>query len=361
MPKYLQKMSYGYRLNFYLPTRYGGKRIRISLGTSSEKRALELRDKIVMPLMYEKTAVDVLNAIAEKIETHDKNLKNEVAEIKNKIFGRDDMDIESAVKKYLNYLDRSSLAKASKQNYTAALHRMLDYLNPLTPLNNLDKPMAIHCRDSLIEDNMSPTRLKFTFQSFRAFLRWCEAEGLSKPALVENFLITLPKVKKTHTSDIPPHLADKAMNVISDWTLIPRISRYTGMRLTEVSSLTPNHLITMHTTLCFHLTSDITKTSSPRIIPVAEKLKPYITDLPDLKITAHQNDKYNRKVKTIPGLEKVSFHSWRVYANTRMLESGIDKAVRMKILGHKTTRDDIHTGYTSVQLTELIKAVNTIP
>jgi len=43
-----------------------------------------------------------------------------------------------------------------------------------------------------------------------------------------------------------------------------------------------------------------------------------------------------------------------------MMESRIDKAVRMRILGHKGSKDDIHVNYTSAQLSEMKKAVDTI-
>lgn len=94
---------------------------------------------------------------------------------------------------------------------------------------------------------------------------------------------------------------------------------------------------------------------------MARKLAPYLKgDLRELRKAGHQSDKYNRRVKLIPGCESCSFHSWRVYANTRMMEAGVDRAVRMRLLGHRAGKDDIHTGYTSVALKTMLEAVTCI-
>ena len=70
---------------------------------------------------------------------------------------------------------------------------------------------------------------------------------------------------------------------------------------------------------------------------------------------------YNRRIKKVEGCDKCKFHSWRVFANTTMQKAGIDRAVRMKILGHKVDKDDIHSGYTSVDIQQMKKAIDKIP
>lgn len=43
-----------------------------------------------------------------------------------------------------------------------------------------------------------------------------------------------------------------------------------------------------------------------------------------------------------------------------MMESGIDRAVRMRILGQRTDKNDVHTGYTAVAVKTMLEAVNSI-
>ena len=145
-----------------------------------------------------------------------------------------------------------------------------------------------------------------------------------------------------------------------NWTLVPRIARYTGMRLREILRLRKNDIVTYQGMLCIKV-DERSKTGESRIITVADKLKDYMKNISELEKTKKQFDHFNTLVKKIPGCEKCKFHSWRVYANTQMMEAGVDQAVRMKILGHRASKSDIHIGYTSVQISQMKKAVDLIP
>jgi len=358
--KYIEQRGKALYLNFRLPVRFGSGRVRVALKTADIKIARNIRDKVVIPILYAGGAINALEAIAKLIHSEEKAVHEHIANIKNTIFNDNEINVKEALNRFIEYINKSTLRTSSKQDYASALLSVKQYVDENKSLHLLNKKDSTLVRDEMLK-TLSATRIVFCFQTFRKFLRWCESEGLSKKGIVENFLIPLPTPDKQHTLDIPSLLADQAMLILPEWTLPPRIARYTGMRLNEVLRLTPENIINKHGIYCFQLGTE-TKTGMPRIIPIAEKLKPFVigADFKELKALGHKNDKYNRKLKTIPGLEKHKFHSWRTYANTRMMESGIDKAVRMRILGHKGSKDDIHVNYTSVQLSEMKKAVDTI-
>jgi len=358
--KYIEQRGKALYLNFRLPVKFGRGRVRVALKTSDIKIARNIRDRVVIPILYADGAINALEAIASLIHSEDKAIQEHIVNIKNTIFNDEEISINEALDRFVEYINKGTLRTSSKQDYASALQSVKKHLECNKNLNSLNKKDSTLARDGMLK-TLSATRTVFCFQTFRKFLRWCEAEGLSKKGIVENFLIPLPTPDKQHTLDIPASLADQAMKILPEWTLPPRIARYTGMRLNEVLRLTPKSIVNHHGIYCFQLGTE-TKTGMPRIIPIAEKLKPFVVnaDLTELKALGHKNDKYNRKLKTIPGLGKCKFHSWRTYANTRMMESGIDKAVRMCILGHKGSKEDIHVNYTSVQLSEMKKAVDTI-
>ena len=358
--KHLIKRSNCWHLNYRLPVRWSGKMVRTSLKTSDVKQARLIRDRFINPIILQDGAINALEEIAKYIQTNDKLITKHISQVKNIIFDTGQTSLKSALDKYFEYLSKSSLRPSSKKDYTAALRTITTNLDITNSVNSLQKEDAIKTRDSMM-DTLSATRIVFCFQTFRAFLRWCATEGLAKAHIDDEFIISLPSPDKEHTHDIPPPLADPAMLLLPDWTLAPRISRFTGMRLNEVLMLTPEKIILEHGIYCFALGTE-TKTKSPRVIPIAEKLKPYVIDkdLKELQSLGHKNDKYNRRIKDIKGLEKCSFHSWRVYFNTRLMQLGIDKAIRMALLGHKASSDDVHTGYTSVKLADLKLAVDLV-
>ena len=335
--------------------------VRTSLKTSDVKQARLIRDRFINPIILQDGAINALEEIAKYIETTDKTIITHINNVKNLIFDNEQTSLKDALNKYYEYLKRSTLRDSTKKDYTAALRTLTAHLDTDNSVNTFNKQDAIKCRDALQDSKLSATRIVFCFQTFRAFLRWCATEGLAKAHIDDEFIISLPSPDKEHTHDIPPPLADPAMLLLPDWTLAPRISRFTGMRLNEVLMLTPEKIILEHGIYCFALGTE-TKTKSPRVIPIAEKLKPYVIDkdLKELQSLGHKNDKYNRLIKNIKGLENCSFHSWRVHFNTRLMQAGIDKAVRMNLLGHKVSSEDVHTGYTSVKLADLKLAVDLV-
>ena len=310
-----------------------------------------------MPVLLHDSVIKALEEISSQVTSSQNEVASHIANLKNVIFNEGSLLISEAFERYSQYINKGTLRGSSKKDYITAIKTIFKDLNCSKSVNSLSKQDAIKVRDSMMH-RLSATRVVFCFQTFRKFLRWSEAEGLARSGISETFLIQLPTPQKEHTSDIPVELIDKATFCLPNW-MCPVFSRYTGFRLGEVAGLKSSSLVDLHGILCFQLGTE-TKTKEPRLVPVADKLKPYLQYIDKLNNKSHRSDKFNRNIKKIVGLEKCSFHSFRVYANSRMLESAVDQATRMKILGHREHKDQIHIGYSSVKLSELHKAVNTI-
>jgi integrase len=348
-----------WHLNMRIPKELGGGRLRTSLRTSDSKRARYIRDTYVNPVLSQAGAIAALEDIAETIRDIRETSLSKLDNLKRDIFGGGDIFLKDCVEKYVAYVEHSGLKENTVKAYVTTVEQISGIVKN-KHIDSLTKEDAALVRDTLIKD-LSTKRLSFIFQTFRQFLRWCEKEGLAIKGLNDRFHINLPQVRSEHTPMIPEEKADDAMLCRPEWTIVPRIARYTGMRLQEVLSLSKNKIMTEHGVRCFYLGTDITKTHSERYVPIADKLLPYIGKLDEISGESKDFKTYNRRIKKVEGCDKCKFHSWRVFANTTMQKAGIDRAVRMKILGHKADKDDIHSGYTAVDIQQMKKAIDKIP
>ncbi len=348
-----------WHLNMRIPKELGGGRLRTSLRTSDPKRARYIRDTYINPVLSQAGAISALEDIAMTIRDIREESLAKLDNLKRDIFGGGDIFLKDCTEKYISFVKHSGLKENTVKAYVTTVEQIMGIIKN-KHIDSLSKEDAAAVRDALIKD-ISTKRLSFIFQTFRQFLRWCEKEGLAIKGLNERFQINLPQVRSVHTPMIPEEKADDAMLCKPDWTLVPRISRYTGMRLQEVLSLSKSKVRTENGIKCFVVSHEIAKTRDGRIVPVANKLLPFLDKLDSISGDSRDFKRYNRKIKKIKGCEKCKFHSWRVYANTTMQKAGVDRAVRMRILGHKADKDDIHTGYTAVDLQQMKKAVDKIP
>ncbi len=357
--KYLLLRENCWHIDLILPAKFGGKRIRHSLHTSDVKRARYIRDTVIIPLVHKLTALELLEAIAAEVETLDKQIKDDVKRLKNDILNHgNEYRISNALELYYLHLEKMFDRTSTIKSYKSALNVSFSLLEDIN-LNDLDREKAIFIRDKLLKNKMSTARLSFNIQRITNFLDWCLENNMCKKTIADSFKIDLPTVHKKRTSIIPETCADQAMNMLSNW-IAPVIARYTGMRLMEIINLKFSDIREEGGVLCI-LLDDSTKTREPRIIPVAEKLLPYMTkrNINSLKKLGHKNDTYNKLIKTIKGCEDCSFHSWRVYANSQMHKNSIDPYVCKMILGHKSGKD-VHAVYTYVYLEQMKRAVDTI-
>ena len=356
--KYLVQRGDAWHFDCKLPKRLGGTRVRCSLLTRDVIQARYIRDTFLNPIIAQAGAITALEMIAGEIKEIKEGAAVKVQNLKRNILKPDQgFTIQECFDKYLQYLTKTNLRDASYKNYRSGIRSVISALGN-KEIDSLTKNDATKTRDALL-GTISTKRVSFNFQTFRAFLKWCATEGMSYSNITDSFNIPLPVPRTEHTSTIPKEKADDCMNCHPKWKLVPKIARYTGMRLNEILRLRKKDIVDSHGVKCI-LIDEKSKTYEPRLVPIADKLLPHVKDIWQIASTGKKFDKYNKLIKKIKGCEKCKFHSWRVYANTQMMEQGIDRAVRMKILGHKDG-DDIHTGYTFVELTQMKKAVDAIP
>ena len=379
--KYLKLDDSGiWRLNFRVPARFGGKLIRQSLYTEDFDTAASIRDRFVVPILALNSGVAALEEIGKSIIAAEGSAINHLSQLKNIINASDGISLTDAYERYLEWMERSSdYRPGTKKKYAENMAVVVEMLGNTKAVGMLSKDDAVRLRDRMKEAGKSATTIFHVFSIFRGFLRWLNKEGLiSSHYVVENFLIDLPPVRKVNTPIIPPSKADDAMNAVKDWTLIPRVQRYTGMRIGEVEACFTGYLgcgiVDVEEFRCFKITKDFCKTHADRVIPICDKLAPYITqkNVSMARETCAQFDelgrrqespaqkRYNRAIKKIDGCETAKDHSWRVYAQTMMIEAGIDDLIVRRIVGHKDS-GNVHYGYTAARVEAMKKALDKIP
>jgi integrase len=134
----------------------------------------------------------------------------------------------------------------------------------------------------------------------------------------------------------------------------------TGMRLGEIRALRWSHIDREQWVI--RLPKDIPKEKKPKVIPINHHVKRVLADLPraihhDFVLT-YQNEPIRsaggvknsfsaacKKAGIIQGRDKpdgIIFHDIRRTVKTNMLNAGMDKAYRDKIMGHSLTGMDVH-------------------
>ena len=379
--KYLKRDASGvWHLNFRVPARFGGKLIRQSLFTEDFDVAASIRDRFVIPILSLNSGVAALEEIGKSIISAEGEAIKHLGSLKNIVMASEGLSLTDAYDRYLEWMAKSSdYRPGTRRKYTDNLRVVVEVLGNRKAVGMLSKDDAVRLRDRMKAAGKSATTIFHVFSIFRGFLRWLNKEGLiSSPYVVDNFLIDLPPVRKVNTPIIPPSKADEAMNILPDWTLIPRIQRYTGMRIGEVEACITGYLgcgiVNVEGFRCFQITKEFCKTHADRYVPISDKLAPYITKKNIAKATetcarfeadgrrqeSPAQKRYNRAVKKIEGCEAAKDHSWRVYAQTMMIEAGIDDLIVRRIIGHKDS-SNVHYGYTAARVEAMKKALETIP
>lgn len=378
--KYLKQDEHGvWKLVFRVPSRFGGKLIRQSLFTEDFNTAAAIRDRFVTPILAINSGIAALEEIGKSIIAAQGAAIDHLSQLKNIINGSE-ITLEEAYEKYLEWMKKSSdYRPGTQKKYTENMAVVIDILGANKTVGMLSKADAVHLRDKMRADGKSATTIFHVFSIFRGFLRWLNKEGLiCSHYVVENFQIDLPPVRKVNTPIIPPSKADEAMTVLKDWTLIPRIQRYTGMRIGEVEACLCGYsgcgIVNVEGIQCFKITKEFCKTHVDRFVPVCDKLAPFLTkkniaeaqkscakfDVGSRRNESPSQKRYNRAVKKIEGCETAKDHSWRVYAQTMMIEAGVDDLIVRRIIGHKDS-SNVHYGYTAARVEAMKKALDKIP
>ena len=356
--KYLSKKTGKWYIEFRLPKKFGGATIKRSLHTSDPKQAIYIRDMFILPIILNASIIEALEEIARKIEPLKTQSVDLIEQLKSGIIGTTGFSplISDCLRLFLDYLEKSQKRVSTIQSYKAALNTSFCLLDD-KEICNFNSKDALTLRDGMLNAKLSGSRIKNKFLVIKSFFTWCIENKYCRKEVLDLFKITLPKTKTTHTAYIPEAAANKAILLIKDW-IVPRIARYTGMRLKEITRLTQKDIRLEGGIKCFYV-DERTKTSKPRLVPIADKLLPYIKEPLNIGKLSHKDDEFNIKIKKIEGCEKCSFHSWRVYANSQMHKNGVDPYVCKKILGHSNSKD-IHSGYTHIELEQMKKAVDMI-
>ena len=378
--KYLKKDENGvWHIVFRVPARFGGKLIRQSLFTKDFAVASSIRDRFVVPVLALNSGIHALEEIGRSIIAAQGEAVDHLSSLTSIINASDGITLAAAGDRYIEYMNHSGKYRPNTIiKYTEYIHVVSGIIGGTKKVANLTKQDAVHLRDTLIKQNKGTTTIFHVFSIFRSFLRWLNKEGIiSSRYVVENFTIDLPPVRKVNTPIIPPSKADEAMLALHQWTLIPRILRYTGMRVGEVEACLSGFLncgiVDVEGYRCFKISKEFCKTYADRYVPISDKLAPHMTEkaITDAAARCKIADngrrreskgqkKYNRAVKRVPGCETCKVHSWRVYAQTMMLEAGVDESIVKRIIGHKDS-GNVHYGYTAARVEAMKKALDLIP
>ena len=378
--KYLKRDENGvWHIVFRVPYRFGGKLIRQSLFTKDFAVASSIRDRFVIPVLALNSGIHALEEIGKSIIAAEGEAVNHLSSLTSIIRASDGIKLNEAADRYVEFMNGSSKYRpATVEKYSEYIHLVARIIGGGKTVAHLTKQDAVHLRDHLLAQSKNPTTVFHIFSIFRSFLRWLNREGIiSSRYVVENFTIDLPQVHKVNTPIIPPSKADEAMLAMPNWTLIPRILRYTGMRVGEVEACLAGFkncdIVEVEGYRCFKISKEFCKTYADRFVPVSDKLAPFLTkkEIADAarafifeengrRRESPGQKRYNRAVKRVPGCEACKVHSWRVYAQTMMLEAGIDESIVKRIIGHKD-KGNVHYGYTAARIEAMKRALDLIP
>ncbi len=412
--RYLSFIRNSWHFDYPVPKRlqkwFKIRRIRHSLNTSNVDQAINLRDTYLRPVISAQSAEEVIRQIHCYLEIAGRDLEQNIGKLKN--FMNRNKDVKSPSLReicdyFLKHYQKQNPAPASVSKYNSAISAACFILGEKTAAESMTKKDMLHFRDSLLS---APVGWQ------KSGIRTAEAgEKTINSNTVKD---TIRMLKNVFDKAIKDQIIDRTDNPASDvdvaevktkskrppegkeiellcnmpkpksrlfdeesWKYLPIFARYTGCRVTEIALLTAKDVITKNEILCLRITAfgehkKLKTASSERLVPVSENLKPDLDKLlknhPSGRLfphcgdfngkdgnikRAHYFDKaYNREAKKVS--KDLSFHCWRVYANTLMADAGIDILDREAVLGHKSDR--IQRVYTAENLQRLKKAIDKI-
>lgn len=368
---YLIKRGRIWHLNFRVPTRFGGHSVRVSLKTPDVYDARRIRDRYVRPVLTAASACEVYAAIIRQLKEIGEEIPEHLGTLPALIDSGGDMLLSwrEAADKYATWLEQSGAAHKTIVKYTSITAWLAQRLGEDEPVAKLTKAACAAIRDEMVTAGKSATTLDGYFMVAKGWMSWLGREGLADgERLRACWKIDLPTVRKKNTEIIPPEAADEAEECLPEWKDAPRIARYTGMRLNEILMACEGKqgcgVVEEQGVLCFALTAEMTKTHRARLVPVPAQLMDIATSKVRLAGVARRGaylaKRYNLALKRVEGCENCSMHSWRVYANTMMMEAGVEENLRRRALGHADSKDT-HYGYSAGRLEAIRAALEKIP
>ncbi len=405
-------------LNFTFPRKFGvadlsGRKVRISLDTADYKVARGIRDSYISGLVAANDRLQLVERLARMITDADDELRRlveaklpslKIKSLAGTVRAGGGMTLRELVGRYLKHLaDNTDLKVSTQRRYKSALDCFTfvigggvaadslkhdDIVNFVSVARKL--PVGYHYQDedaySLIAKaektggkRLSVSNIAFVLTTVGSFFKWAVNDDKLPSSPMKTLSVYIGDVKQKHKVKPDADEADKLCSMpckkfsAFEWKYAPLVARYTGMRIGEIAQMQSDWIVEKHGVKCIAVRGDLKTETSERLIPIADKLLPYINEilrqrkagrLFDLKdfekdgLVKYGHDflkKYNRAAKKVGDF---SFHCWRVYANSEMLDGGVAQTDCERILGHKT--QSVNAAYTNVDIGRLKRAVDRV-
>ena len=412
--RYLSFIHNSWHFDYPIPKRlrkwFKIKRIRHSLNTSNVDQAINLRDVYLRPIISVQTAEGIIKQIHCYLEIAEKDLEQNIGNLKSFMNRKKEMEVvnlKGICDYFISHYQKKNPSPASISKYNSAISAVCSLIDASTPVESITKKDVLGLRDVLLsapvrwkktgkmiaeegEQTLNSNTVKATIGMLKNIFDKAIKDEIvnltENPANNIDISETKPKSKRPPEGNEVELLCKMPMPRSSHfneeaWKMLPILARYTGCRIGELALLNASDVIVRNNVKVLKITAygenkKLKTESSERVVPVSEKLNPFLVKLlknhpagrffskcGDLQgrdeniKRGHYFDKaYNIAAKKIS--KDLSFHCWRVYANTQMADAGIDILDREAVLGHKSDR--IQRVYTADNLQRLKKAVDKI-
>jgi integrase len=405
--KHLRYSNNSWHFDFLVPARlknfFSVNRIRHSLNTSDYRQAKYLRDKYLVPALSARTALELLENILTSVNTAeielDKSMHDLKAFLKRKDNPEDGVSLRKLCDMFMAAYGKGNFSDGSKRKLQSHVNAFCLIIGDETQAESIQKQDVITFRDTLLQMPVGwqksssgetvadakcihPNTAKKNLATLKRIFAWGMAEGHirqhSNPADGVN---VIGSGKEKHKRPPSVEEADKLCSLPvpksskfnkEAWSLLPVFARYTGCRIGEIAVLTVEDIIRKNGVTCLKITASgegkrLKTEASERLVPVSDKLMPYILDLKKkikkgslfpacghwldakgniIKPAHYFLKAYNRATKKVA--HDLSMHCFRAYANTQMTDAAVDILDREAILGHKSDR--VQKAYTADNL-----------
>lgn len=133
------------------------------------------------------------------------------------------------------------------------------------------------------------------------------------------------------------------------------VAAYTGMRRGEILSLTKDHIVGDE----LHLSSDITKSSKPRVIPMVKDVREIVHNRVPFQITESALHREFGRARIAAGLPHVRFHDLRhSFASWLASNPGVPLVALRDLLGHSSLA--VTNRYSHLRSEALKDAISTL-
>lgn len=404
------------RFQFKLPGDSQARTFVRSLGTRSYPEARRIRDRSFLPLISLLTSAqtaydfaDLVTQTAQVIVGRDlssflqrldlKELMSSDSAVIDNVDGQVSTGTANGIKwgaltgKYLDHISgnggngRKRKADSTIVKYRGQIGILDDFFGRGTCVSEIDRKKVAEFLEFLEgQGKRADTTINKYMDRVGAIFKF----GISRGVVAGNPSTGIRIEGAKHQAKLPftREEADAVLNMKSPKSkMYPQhafrdfgmIARYTGARIGEIASLRAEDVIEVEGVRCLRLLTEKTGSRGDRsaaegeyrIVPIAEKLVGTIDECLKRHPTgllfpktgtwkwkrAHALGKaYNRAVKKIaPGK---SFHSWRHYAISEMMNAGVPREIRLQIVGHKD--DSVHGGYAHATVQAMLDAVGMI-